>query len=59
MPDSGLPSVAILVAAHNEGITSLNVRTICSLDYPADRLWIFIGSDGSTDRSIEVSPHLE
>ena len=55
MPDAGLPSVAVLVAAHNEERhIAERVRNLLALDYPVDRLHILIGSDGSADRSIEV-----
>lgn len=55
MPDANLPSVAVLVAAHNEERhIATRIRNLLTLDYPADRVRIFVGSDGSTDRSIEV-----
>ena len=54
-PDVSLPSVAVLVAAYNEERhIAERVRNLLTLDYPADRLHIFVGSDGSTDRSIAL-----
>lgn len=45
-----VPSVAVLVAAHNEERDiAERIRNLLALDYPADRLHIYIGSDGSTD----------
>ena len=49
------PSIAILVAAHNEeNHIAERVRNLLALDYPAHRLHIFIGSDGSTDRTVDI-----
>lgn len=45
-----VPSVAVLVAAHNEERhIAARVRNLLASDYPPDRLRIYIGSDGSTD----------
>jgi len=53
LPDDELPSVAVLVAAHNEERhIAERVRNLLALDYPPDRLHFYIGSDGSTDRTI-------
>jgi cellulose synthase/poly-beta-1,6-N-acetylglucosamine synthase-like glycosyltransferase len=53
--DAGLPSVAVLVAAHNEERhIAERVNNLLAIDYPADRLRIFIGSDGSTDRTVDI-----
>lgn len=47
------PVVTVVVAAHNEaGRIERRVRNLLSLDYPADRLEILIGSDGSTDDTV-------
>jgi hypothetical protein len=48
------PSVTIIVSAHNEGERiERRLRNLLSLDYPADRLEIILGSDGSTDDTVE------
>ncbi len=49
------PSVAVVIAAFNEE-THLQARidNILSLDYPAERLRCYIGSDGSSDRTNEI-----
>ena len=45
-----LPTVAVLVAAYNEERhIAERIRNLLALDYPADRLRIYIGSDGSSD----------
>lgn len=49
-----VPSVAVLVAAHNEERhIAGRVRNLLASAYPANRLRIYIGSDGSTDRTEE------
>jgi len=49
-----LPMVTIVVAAHNEETSIVaKIQNLLSLDYPADRLEILVGSDGSTDRTAE------
>ena len=48
------PSVTIIVSAHNEAErTDRRLRNLLSLDYPTDRLEIILGSDGSTDDTVE------
>ncbi|MBI2733545.1 MAG: glycosyltransferase family 2 protein [Aquabacterium sp.] len=44
------PQVAVVIAAYNEQKhIAERVQNLLSLDYPADRLAIYIGSDGSRD----------
>jgi cellulose synthase/poly-beta-1,6-N-acetylglucosamine synthase-like glycosyltransferase len=44
------PSVAVVVAAHNEAQTiEAKLDNLMSLEYPSDRLQVVIASDGSTD----------
>jgi cellulose synthase/poly-beta-1,6-N-acetylglucosamine synthase-like glycosyltransferase len=44
------PVVSVLIAAHDEAETiGSRVRNLLELDYPADRLEILVGSDGSKD----------
>ena len=47
---SAAPTVLVIVAAHNEAwqIDSL-LRALARLDYPADKLWFVLVSDGSRD----------
>ena len=45
-----LHSVSVIIAAHNEaGVILQKLESCVSLDYPADRLEILIGTDGCTD----------
>ncbi|MGQ9525662.1 MAG: glycosyltransferase family 2 protein [Armatimonadota bacterium] len=45
-----LPSVAVLIAAHNEELRiRRRLENLLSLDYPADRLVVIVGCDGCTD----------
>jgi len=45
-----LPKVSLIVAAYNEeAVIAEKVANCLELDYPADRLEVIIGSDGSTD----------
>jgi glycosyltransferase involved in cell wall biosynthesis len=48
------PAVSILVAACNEADrVDARVRNLLALDYPRERLEILLGSDGSTDGTVE------
>jgi cellulose synthase/poly-beta-1,6-N-acetylglucosamine synthase-like glycosyltransferase len=64
VPDAALPTVAVVVAACNEERhIEARIRNLLALDYPADRLAIYVGSDGSTDRTVaraaaHVSPRV-
>jgi cellulose synthase/poly-beta-1,6-N-acetylglucosamine synthase-like glycosyltransferase len=50
-----LPSVAAVVAAHNEEtVIERRLQNLLELDYPADRLEIVVASDASTDRTDEL-----
>lgn len=47
-----LPFVSLLVAAKNEeAVVASLVKTLCSLDYPADRYELWVINDNSTDRT--------
>jgi len=49
------PDVSILLSAYNEELLiGARIRNLLELDYPAERLEILIGSDGSTDRTNEI-----
>jgi glycosyltransferase involved in cell wall biosynthesis len=48
------PTVTVVVAAHNEGKRlAARIANLLSLDYPRDRLEVVVGSDGSTDDTLE------
>jgi cellulose synthase/poly-beta-1,6-N-acetylglucosamine synthase-like glycosyltransferase len=48
----GLPAVSVLIAAWNEAsCIGKRIENLLAQDYPADRLEILIGSDGSTDET--------
>jgi cellulose synthase/poly-beta-1,6-N-acetylglucosamine synthase-like glycosyltransferase len=49
------PRVSVLVSAYNEeNAIGERIANLLSLDYPADRIEILVGSDGSTDRTCEI-----
>lgn len=55
LPDAQLPSISILIAAHNEeAVIADRLRNALSLDYPPQKLEVLIASDGSTDRTANV-----
>jgi cellulose synthase/poly-beta-1,6-N-acetylglucosamine synthase-like glycosyltransferase len=55
LPDSELPRVALVVAAYNEAANlPAKLANTWALDYPADRLELWIGSDGSDDDSSRI-----
>ena len=46
------PEVAIIIAAYNEEIDiTERLDNLNDLQYPSDKLYIYIGSDGSTDKT--------
>lgn len=50
------PTVTIIVPAWNEGLTLLGtIESLLALDYPKDRLMLFIVDDGSTDDTLKVA----
>jgi len=52
--DSQEPTISIVMAAHNEAASVMpKIRNLLSLDYPSDRVEILVGSDGSTDGTVE------
>jgi cellulose synthase/poly-beta-1,6-N-acetylglucosamine synthase-like glycosyltransferase len=53
--DAQLPTVAVVIAAYNEEQHIADrIRNLLQQDYPADRLRIYVGSDGSRDRTAEL-----
>ncbi|MFN7714942.1 MAG: glycosyltransferase [Pseudanabaenaceae cyanobacterium] len=56
----GLPTVSLLVAAKNEEAVIGNLaHALCHLDYPQDRLEVWIIDDNSSDRTGEVLTKLQ
>lgn len=52
--DCRLPQVTIIVAAYNEAsCIASRVQNLLKLEYPKDRVSIFIESDGSDDETVE------
>lgn len=50
-----LPRVAIIISAYNEELhIAERVANLLDLDYPADKLRAYIGSDGSQDRTAAI-----
>jgi poly-beta-1,6-N-acetyl-D-glucosamine synthase len=51
--EGNLPSVSILVCAHNEEARiETRLQNLLALDYPRHRIEILLGSDGSTDATV-------
>jgi cellulose synthase/poly-beta-1,6-N-acetylglucosamine synthase-like glycosyltransferase len=52
---SMVPSLSILVPAHNEQrMIRAKLQNLLSQDYPADKLEILVGDDGSTDATASI-----
>jgi cellulose synthase/poly-beta-1,6-N-acetylglucosamine synthase-like glycosyltransferase len=52
----GGANVAVLFSAHNEEAVILKrLENLAALDYPADRLHVFVGVDGGRDRTAEIA----
>ena len=50
------PKVSIILAAYNEEqAIERTIRNCLAADYPRDRVEIIIGSDASTDRTVEIA----
>lgn len=53
--DEALPTLTVLVAAHNEAaVIADRLVNLLEQDYPADRLEILVGSDASDDGTDEI-----
>lgn len=51
-----LPDVSIIIAAYNEeGVIEDRIRNCLSVDYPENKLQVIVGSDGSTDQTVECA----
>jgi len=55
-PDADLPEVSVIVAAYNEEVhIGARIENLLHQDYPRDKLTILVGSDGSSDRTVEIA----
>ncbi|MEC5129269.1 glycosyltransferase [Verrucomicrobiales bacterium BCK34] len=53
--DADLPEVAVLMAVYNEeAVLKKTLQSILETNYPVEKVSVWIGSDGSTDRSHEI-----
>src|SRR5689334_16041369 len=49
------PTIALIIPAHDEeDVIERRLENLLALDYPADRLAIYVASDASTDRTDEL-----
>lgn len=50
------PFVSVLIAAYNEEkVIAEKIENLAELDYPTDKIEFIIGSDGSSDRTVEIA----
>jgi cellulose synthase/poly-beta-1,6-N-acetylglucosamine synthase-like glycosyltransferase len=55
LADNELPTVSLLIAAHNEEqVIARRIENALALDYPADRFEVVIASDGSSDATAQI-----
>jgi cellulose synthase/poly-beta-1,6-N-acetylglucosamine synthase-like glycosyltransferase len=55
IPSNDFPEVAVIIAAYNEEQEiKARIENLLAQDYPSDKLTVFIGSDGSTDKTNEI-----
>jgi cellulose synthase/poly-beta-1,6-N-acetylglucosamine synthase-like glycosyltransferase len=53
--DADLPSVSVLVVAHNEeSVIRERIDNLLALEYPKDKLELVIASDSSRDRTVDI-----
>jgi cellulose synthase/poly-beta-1,6-N-acetylglucosamine synthase-like glycosyltransferase len=54
--DVPLPSIALIIAAHNEeSVIERRIENVRALDYPAEKLELVVSSDASSDRTEELA----
>jgi len=54
--DSEWPSVAVVLSARNEeAVLDQTLKSLLESDYPAEKLWIVLGSDASTDGTVPLA----
>lgn len=55
LSNNDLPSVAVLMAAHNEeAVIGAKMQTLLQQDYPLAKLHIYVGSDNSSDKTNKI-----
>ena len=55
VPDADLPTVSVLIVAHNEeSVIRERIENLLALEYPADKLELVVASDSSSDRTVEI-----
>lgn len=55
-----LPSVAVIISAYNEEkCIEARIQNLLALDYPEDKLTFLIGSDGSSDETVNIAKKFE
>ncbi|HEY3328864.1 MAG TPA: glycosyltransferase family 2 protein [Capsulimonadaceae bacterium] len=55
LADDALPTVTMIVAAHDEAdVLPAKLANTWEIDYPADKLTLLVGSDGSSDATEEI-----
>jgi len=53
------PEITILISAYNEeNLISDAIHSIFKCDYPTEKIKIIVGSDGSTDQTVEILDNL-
>ena len=51
-----LPSVTVIVSAFNEEVhIAARIQNLLQQDYPSNKMTILIGSDGSSDRTVDIA----
>lgn len=59
-PGDALPSVAVLIAAHNEGtVIRQKIESIFKTAYPLSRIKVYVGSDASDDETDQIVSDLQ
>lgn len=55
-----LPMVSIIIPAYNEEkVIAKRIENCLALDYPRERMEVVVGSDGSTDKTVEIAKTYE
>lgn len=55
VPADHLPTVSLLIAAHNEESTiEAKIQNVLDIDYPVDKIEVLIGLDGCTDTTLQI-----
>jgi cellulose synthase/poly-beta-1,6-N-acetylglucosamine synthase-like glycosyltransferase len=56
VPDAELPEVTLLIAAYNEErFIAAKIKNSLALDYPSQKMNVWIVADGSTDRTVAIA----